>query len=272
MEDKISINVMSTFTMEEVFKNSKVNIAFKRALELESTNLKNTKLYNVAHYDIYKSLDMGNINISGRIKNLVNTKIYYRTPVSVVYNKEKLGAELNLTAVHLKKIVLCAIHERVYKPWNKIPHISIGAVRGHCRRAIALYTGLSYDTITKVTEHKDITRLGKKFVSELINNQGFDLVLAPYALMKIYFDGHFDISNIDGKNPQDPEYHLNDYLLWVSHNGKNLEIQKKVANTFNNANLLKELKKVGIFSLTNETCIEHLYKNRPDLFEPHIKI
>jgi hypothetical protein len=192
-------------------------------------------------------------------------------PISVAYNREKLGYGLNLTAKHLKKIICCAIHRKIFKPWNRIPQISIGAVRGHSRHATALYTGLSYDKLAQVIENFDITRFGKNFVNELINNQEFDLVFAPYTLMKTYFYGNFDIANIDGRKPQEPGYCLNSYLLYASYNGKHLEIQKALAESLNNANLLNELNKVGIYHFTNETCIKYLYNKYPNFFEPLIK-
>ena len=88
--------------------------------------------------------------------------------------------------------------------------------------------------------------------------------------MKTYFYNNFDIANIDGRKPQEPGYRLNAYLIYASYNGKHLEIQKALAESLNNANLQNELKKVGIYPLTNETYIKYLINKYPNFFEPFI--
>lgn len=263
------VKLTGSYTLEKIFEVPEVKSALKKALKSQGSN-SNTKVQCVSHYEAFKNLKMGNIAISARMKSVNNVPLNFRIPVSVAYSREKFGSHLNLTAKKLQKIILCAIKGNIYKPWNSVPKISIGATRGYSRRAIALYTGLTYDRVSQVNEHSDITKLEDKFVDELINNRGFDLVVAPLALMENYFIGNFDISTIDGKYPQDPGYKLNDYLLYASHNGKQLETQEATSNALNDVRLRKELKKVGIIHSNNEQRIERLRKARPDLFEPHL--
>jgi hypothetical protein len=259
------ICLTGTFTIETIFALPKIHTAFKKAIQSQGSNPK-TKVINASHYETLKFLNSGNINVSERKKSVYNTRINYIIPVVVAYNKNNLGSNLNLTSKELKNIINCTINGKSYKPWKKVPLITTGAVRGHSGHGLALYTGLPYDRVAQVTEHPDIEKLGDNFVNELINKRGFDLVVAPLALMENYFTGDFDISKIDGKNPQERGYKLNDYLLYASHNGKQLEMQEAISNALNDVRLRKELKKVGIIHSNNEQCIERLRKKRPDLF------
>ena len=264
------VKLTGTFTLEKTFEIPEVKSAFKKALKSQGIN-SNVKVQCVSHYDFFKDSKMGNISVYGRKKSaFINTKLNYRIPIAVAYNREKLGNNLNLTSKELKKIILCAINDKNYKPWKCIPKVSAGATRGHTKRGISMLTGLPYDRVSQVTEHSDIWKLGDNFVNELINKSGFDMVIAPYVLMKNYFTGNFDISSIDGKKPQENGYEMNDYLLYASHNGKQLETQEAISNALKDVQVRKELKKVGIIHSNSETRIERLRKARPELFVPHV--
>lgn len=268
------VKATGSFTLEKTFEVPEVDAAFKKALHSQgiNSNIK-VKVQCVSHYDAFKNLKMGNIAIAARMRSVHNVRLNYRIPVVLAYNKEKLGSHFNLTAKKLKKIVLCAIKDKIYEPWKKVPLISIGATRGQTRRAIAAYTGLPYAIVSQVIEQSsDIVKLEDNFVDELINNRGFDLVGCPYPLMKTYFTGDFDISKIDGKYPQESGYKLNNYLLYASYDGTQLETQEAIANAFKDVRLRKELKKVGITHSDDEQRIERLRKGRPDLFEPDIYV
>ena len=263
------VKLKGTFTLEKTFEIPEVKSAFKKALKSRGIN-SNVKVQCVSHYDFFKDSKMGNISVYGRKKSVFNTKLNYRMPIAVVYNTEKLGSNLNLTSKELKKIIICAIKDETYEPWNCIPKVSAGATRGHTKRGISMLTGLSYDRVAQVTEHPDIVKLGDTFVNELINKSGFDMVIAPYVLMKNYFTGKFEISKINGKKPRENGYEMNDYLLYASHNGKQLETQEAIADALKDVQVRKELKKVGIIHSNSETRIERLRKARPELFDPHV--
>jgi hypothetical protein len=261
------ITLTGSYTLEKMFEIPKVKSAFKKALKSRCIN-SNVKVKCVTHYDNFKNLKMGNIALAGRIKSVFNTKLKltYRVPIAVAYNRENLGSNLNLKSKELKKIIICAIKDEIYEPWNRTPKISAGVVRGMTRRALALCTGLSYDRVAQVTEHRDIVKLGDTFVNELINKSEFDLVLAPLPLMENYFTGKFEISKINGKKPRECGYTLNDYLSYASYNGEQLETQEAIADALNDVQLRKELKKIGIIHSNSRRHME----DRPDIFGPRL--
>ena len=259
------VKITGSFTLEKTFEVPEVKSAFKKALKSRGIN-SNVKVKCVSHYDAFKNLKMGNIAAtSARTGGVYNTKLTYRIPIAVAYNRDKLGSNLNLTSKELQKIILCAIKDEKYEPWDYIPKVSAGATRGHTKRGVSMLTGLSYDRVVQVTEHADISKLGDNFVNELINKRGFDIVIAPLTLMKTYFTGKFEISKINGKKPRERGYEMNDYLLCAKYNGEQLETQEAISNALTDVEVRKELKKVG-FIHSNEKRIELIRNTRLDMF------
>lgn len=262
-------DLICPFTMEKMFQIKEVNDSLKRALKLQDKSLIKTEVKMVAHYEALKEIRNGHINISEHMKGKYNTQVGYKLPVVAVYssNIERLEKKSNLTAKKLRQIINCAINNKIYDNWNKVPLISLGAVRGMSRRSVAMYTDMSYDKVARITEDMEIgMNLGTKYIDQLINVRKYDIVFSPYCLMKNYFEGKFYMPLIDGYKPEDTRYGMNDYILYASHDGAQLERQQAISNALNNSRLRNELKKVGVMSFNNETRVARLKEKYPSFF------
>ncbi len=80
------VKLTGKFTLEKTFEIPEVKSAFKKALKSRGIN-SNVKVQCVSHYDAFKNLKMGNINISGRMKSVNNVPLNFRIPIAVAYNR-----------------------------------------------------------------------------------------------------------------------------------------------------------------------------------------
>lgn len=268
--------VTGTYTTEKMLNF--IRPFLDKALLRQGMDPKLIGIKYLSHYDAYDMLGEGHLSIHAYPKEDFSTAIGYQIPIKIFYNKETFkNNNLNLTAEDIRQIIQSALTNKPFRSLGRPLSVSFGAISGITRRGIALYTGLPYDRAKQVGESPYIATLGNQFVDKSIKDLGYDIVVVPDPLDRIYFkvkeDSHIGVATVEGKKPEDLNYPLHDNLLYVSYNGKNLEEQKAIAESLKDPEVKEELRKIGVKFIEKDLdgTVKRLQQDRPDLYKERLK-
>jgi len=179
----------------------------------------------VTHYDAYQLLRQNNsIALTPVQKGTYFCEVNFRIKPFLYYKKSSFPNGCNLTKSEITTWLTTKT-----APYS----ISYGAVRGVSKRALAVYTGLDYDTYLtaffgEIGDYSFYNNFNEWFMAT-----GVDLAFAPYDTLA---NDEIGIATIDGFLPSSPDYPLFTPKFIMSTNAKNLQNQ---FNTVENA--LKDL-------------------------------
>ena len=265
-----------SFTLAKVLEF--VESSFEKAVQESGHALSDVAVSFRPHYLLMEHLEKGGLFWGGRPKGTYCHRVAYKCPIMIFFNKKTLGKEhLDLTKEDLKALIEGYIRQvpstLSVAPTPKLWQITTGAVSGHTKRALALFTDLPYKRL-KQTGEPTFNAEDPKFIRDHLNTKGYDFVMVPLPLNEVFFytnlDDKIGIASVNGKMPTDPQYPLFDIPGRVCGDTASKETIIAGANILQNPSLKAQFKQIGLYPIAPSeiATLSKLEEARPDLFLP----
>ncbi len=231
----------------------------------------------VPHYLIKETLKKNGIFIGGRPKGSYCAQTGYTVPIMVFFNKKTLKTEsLNLSKEDLRAIVFSTIfHENMPITGHNVGRywtIYTGAIVGSTKKGISNYTNIPYSRVKQTSENPKASFENANFIRDLIIDDNVDFVFVPYPLNNMFFHTEesdaIGIATVEGKMPNDLNYPIVDYILYVCGQNADNQLVDSVAQILNDRDIQHKLKEFGVFPIEDnqKALAEKLALECPDLY------